>query len=205
MDPGALPGEAPQSVPAFGELPHAGTPPQRQQRKRKRRPALIARFPRLVWRPPAGDEWPLVSREHLASYPELAVDLELWISEVEPRFRRLDQRALMLQNQFWLQNVALIMGGLLATSIGAVQAAVGGGIAALAAVQAILTGLLAGLTVLIRSRRAQYGYLTARLKAERVKSEFFLFLGRVGNYAADDPVLRLRQQIDDIEAAEGVS
>jgi Protein of unknown function (DUF4231) len=158
---------------------------------KKRRPALIARFPRLVWRPPAADTWPVVSQQHLASYPELAVDLELWITQVEPRFRRLDQQAMMLQNQFWLQNVALIIGGLIATSIGAVQAAVGGGIEALAAVQAILTGLLAGLTVLIRSRRAQHGYLTARLKAERIKSEFFLFLGRVGNYAAGDPVVRL--------------
>jgi hypothetical protein len=75
----------------------------------------------------------------------------------------------------------------------------------LAVAQAVLAGVLAGLTVLVRSRRAQQGYLTDRLKAEQIKSEFFLFLARVGNYAADDPVTRLQQQVDDIEAAEGVT
>ena len=54
--------------------------------------------------------------------------------------------------------------------------------------QAVLTGVLAGLTVLIRSRRAQQGYLSARLKAERIKSEFFVFLARSGDYA--DPTRR---------------
>jgi hypothetical protein len=70
----------------------------------------------------------------------------------------------------------------------------------LAASQAVLTGLLAGLTVLIRSRRAQRGYLSARLRAEQIKSEFFLFLARAGDYAEGDRVIRLEQQVDNIEA-----
>jgi hypothetical protein len=63
---------------------------------------------------------------------------------VEPRFRKLDHRARILQNQFWRQHLALIIGGLVATSLGAIQAAVGGGVEALAVAQALLTGGLPG-------------------------------------------------------------
>ncbi len=177
-------------------------------RRKARRPALLARLPKLFWRPSVDGEWasdwPVVHQEQPEQYPALATDLRVWLDELEPRFRRLDHQAQILQNQFWRQNLTLIVGGLVATCLGAVQAAVGGGIVGLAVAQAVLTGLLAGLTVLIRSRRAQQGYLTARLRAERIKSEFFLFLGKAGDYGADDRVARIRQQVDDIEAAEGV-
>jgi hypothetical protein len=124
----------------------------------------------------------------------------VWTTQLEPRFRKLDHRAQNLQNQFWRQRVILIAGGLLATSLATIQAALGGGNVYLAASQAVLTGLLAGLTVLIRSRRAQQGYLSARLRAEQIKSEFFLFLARAGNYAEGDPATRLEQEVDNIEA-----
>jgi hypothetical protein len=61
------------------------------------------------------------------------------------------------------------------------------------------------LTALVRARHAQEGYLTARLKAERIKSEFFLFMGRVGGYAEDGREERLRRQVEDIADAEGVT
>jgi len=147
-----------------------------------------------------------VLEEQLERYPALADDLAVWLRQVEPRFRRLDHRAQILQNQFWLQRVTLILGGLVATSLATVQAAIGGGVTLLATVQAVLTGLLAGLTVLIRSRRVQQGYLTARLKSERIKSEFFLFLARTDGYAQDgDQVARLLRAVGDIEAAEGIT
>ena|SRR5215468_9589005 len=178
-------------------------------RRKARRPALLARLPKLFWHPSVDSEWandwPVVRQEQLADYPVLATDLRVWLNELEPRFRRLDHQAQILQNQFWRQNLALIMGGLVATTLGAVQAAVGGGIVGIAVAQAVLTGLLAGLAVLIRSRRAQQGYLTARLRAERIKSEFFTFLGKAGDYGADDRLVRLRRRVADIEAAEGVT
>jgi hypothetical protein len=150
-------------------------------------------------------DWPVVRREHVDAYPALAEDLQVWLEEFEHRFRLLDHRAQILQNQFWRQHVALIVGGLVATSLGAVHAAVGGGVEALAVAQAVLTGVLAGLTVLVRSRRAQYGYLTARLKAERIKSEFFLYLARVGDYRTVDARTTLEQHVRDIESAESVT
>jgi hypothetical protein len=185
---------------------------EKKKTKKRRRhwPALLVRLPRLFWHPSADeawdDDWPVVLEEQLERYPALADDLAVWLRQVEPRFRRLDHRAQILQNQFWLQRVTLILGGLVATSLATVQAAIGGGVTLLATVQAVLTGLLAGLTVLIRSRRVQQGYLTARLKSERIKSEFFLFLARTDGYAQDgDQVARLLRAVGDIEAAEGIT
>jgi hypothetical protein len=164
---------------------------------------LLRRFPRLFPQPPEDEPWPgdraLVPPESLTNYQTLKTDIAVWTKQLEPRFRKLDHRSQILQNQFWRQRVMLIAGGLLATSLATVQAALGGGNVYLAASQAVLTGLLAGLTVLIRSRRAQRGYLSARLRAEQIKSEFFLFLARAGDYAEGDRVARLEREVDDIE------
>jgi hypothetical protein len=188
--------------------PRPGNKQRRWWPGRPRWPALIVRFPRLFWRPAEtgtwDNDWPVVSPQSLDEYPWLRTDLAVWPDQLETRFRQLDHRAQILQNRFWRQRVLLIGGGLLATSLATVQAAGGGGHVWLAAIQAVLTGLLAGLAVLLRSRRAQYGYLSARLKAERIKSEFYLFLARAGDYAHDDREARLSQAVDDIEAAEGV-
>ena len=173
------------------------------------RPALLRRFPKLFWRRGIDQDWDndwnVLEEEDRDKYPQLADDLAVWRNFLQLRFRRLDHTAQVLQNQFWRQSVALIIGGLVATSLGAVQAALGGGVVGLAVAQAVLAGALAGLIVLIRSRRAQQGYLTARLKAEQIKSEYFLFLGRAGNYAGPGRQAALLQQVDDIEAAEGAA
>lgn len=199
----AADGPAPGDTPDGAEAAQVEAARQKSKRRRIRPPALVARFPKLVWH--ASPDWPVVSAEQLTEYPALATDLAVWTGRLEPRFRTLDHQAQKLQNQFWRQQVVLIIGGVVATSLGAVQAALGGGNVGLAVATALLAGTLAGLTVLIRSRRAQQGYLTARLKAEQMKSEYFLFLGRVGDYATGDPLARLLQQVDDIEAAEGTT
>lgn len=181
----------------------------KKRAKKNRRPALLYRFPKIFWRPTIDKDWPndwvVLKQKDREKYPQLASDLDVWLDVIKPRFRRLDHVAHVMQNQFWRQNVALIVGGLVATSLGAVQAALGGGVVGLAVAQAVLTGALAGLTVVIRSRRTQQGYLTARLKAERIKSEFFMFLGRAGTYSGPDPQTTLLQQVEDIEAAEGTA
>jgi hypothetical protein len=174
---------------------------------RRRWPALVKRFPSFRRRSEGGQwrgDWPVVPPTALNDYPALADDLTVWRDQIESRFRKLDHRTQILQNLFWRQRVLLIAGGLLATSLATAQAAVGGGNVYLAVIQAVLTGLLAGLTVLIRSRRAQQGYLSARLKAERIKSEFFVFLAMADPYKDAGRIARLLQQVDDIEA-EGVA
>ena len=193
-----------------GVTTQAGAGEKLARNKKKRSPALLARFPKLFGRLPSvdqdwDDDWCVLREEDRTRYAQLADDLAVWRGFVKPRFRRLDHTAQILQNQFWRQNVALIVGGVVATSLGVIQATLGGGVVGLAAAQAVLTGTLAGLTVVIRSRRAQQGYLTARLKAERIKSEFFMFLARAGEYAGPDPRTVLSQQVDEIETAEGAT
>lgn len=138
-------------------------------------------------------------------FPRLADDFRLWRTELERPFRRLDHEAQLLQHAFWRQNLALILGGFVATVLGALQSASGGGHPALGVVQALLTALLAGLTALVHVRRPLRGYLTARLKAERIKSEFFLFLGRVEEYAGAEREARLRRRVVDITTADAVA
>jgi hypothetical protein len=192
---------------AAGAVSQPGNKPRGRPPDRPHWPALIARFPRLFWRPAEDEAWdsdrPLMPPQGRDDYPSLSQDLMVWPERLEHRFRRYDHRAQLLQNRFWRQRVLLIIGGLLATSLATVQAAWGGGHVWLAVIQTVLTGLLAGLAVLLRSRRAQYGYLSARLKAERIKSEFYLFLARSGDYAHDDRVARLSLAVDDIETSEG--
>ena len=172
-------------------------------------PALVERFPKPPWwRPDVtaawAKDWPVVPADRDDDYPELAADLALWRVEFEHRFRRLDHEAQVLQNRFWRQRVTLILGGLVLTVLGVWQTAAGGQ-KALGAIQAVLAGLLVGLTTLAKGRDVRRGYLTARLKAERIKSEFFLFLGRVGDYAGDDGADRLRERVDELECADDIS
>src|SRR5438270_1752544 len=109
-------------------------------------PALMARFPKPFWWRPDPDkpwrgDWPVVPEGIDDRYPDLVPDFQLWRDEFERPFRRLDHDAQVLQQQFWRQHVALIGGGLLATMLGAYQAATGGGNQGVAAAQAVLTGV----------------------------------------------------------------
>jgi Protein of unknown function (DUF4231) len=174
------------------------------------RPALLVRFPRpFWWRPDPRtswpDDWPVIPPGAETEYPELAPDLRVWRDEVEEPFRLLDHQAQLLQQQFWRQRTTLILGGLVATTLGAFQTAQGGGNEYLAGAQAVVTGLLTGVAALVSGRRAQQGYLDARLRAERIKSEFFLYLGRVGDYAGAQGLERLRQTVDEVAHGEAAS
>jgi hypothetical protein len=177
---------------------------QGKRKLRLRRPALIARLPKLWWTP--GEDWPVVpSKSKRTPYPTLGTDLALWDGRLEQRFRDLDHLALKLQNRFWRLQLTLIFGSAVASILGAIQAATGGGHTWLAVAGAVLGGLLAGVSVLVRDRRAQRGYLTARLKAERIKSEYFLFLARAGEYRDDADGALLLARIAEIEQAEAVA
>jgi hypothetical protein len=167
------------------------------------RPALLARFPRAVWwrldpADPWPDDWPVVPPDAEELYPQLAPDLWLWREQLEQPFWLLDHQSLLFQHRFWRQRTTLILGGLVATTMGAFQAAQGGGNEYLAGTQTVVTGLLTGVASLVSGGRAQQGYLDARLRAERFKSEFFLYLGRAGDYAGPDAAERLRHAVEDI-------
>jgi hypothetical protein len=164
-----------------------------------KRPAFIRRVPSFRWHPPQHER--LVKRE----IPAFEADVALLEREFVPRFRALDEGSLRAQNAFRLGQLTLIFGGAAATCLGAVHAALGGGVLALGVVEAVVTGVLAGMVEYARRRNLQRKYFTNRLKAERLRAEYFLFLGRIGSYAApdeDERRRRLRRRLNEIESAE---
>lgn len=165
--------------------------------------AFLASRPRLVWR--AGERYPLVSAELRAASPALAGDFDVLDRELLPDFYELDEAALRAQNTFRLGQLLVLLGGAAATSLGAVQAALGGGVTEIGIAEALVGGLLAAAVAYVRGRQAQREYFTTRLKAERMRGEYFLFLGRVPPYDLDDDAERLgrlRAQVSTIEAEE---
>lgn len=178
--------EAPPSV--LAEVVRKRLAPRTKRRSPRDIP-LLRPLPRVRWRAQSPD--PFVPSQALANYPALDADIQHLDRELMPAFRRLDEESLRAQNTFRLGQLALILGGTVATALGAVQAALGGGIATLAVPEALLAGLLAGMVVYIRGRRAQGLYATNRLRAERLRSEYFFFLARAGKYAEQDERARI--------------
>jgi Protein of unknown function (DUF4231) len=165
-----------------------------------RAPAFLRRRPRLRWR--AGPETPLVPDDLRREAPDLEPDLATLDRELLPRYHALDRRALRAQNAFRLGQLVLILGGVAATTLGAVQAALGGGHLAVGVVQAAVAFALGVAVVYLQQGHVQSDYLTARIQAERLRSEYFQFLGRVAPYddAGDDArVVRLRRRVREIE------
>jgi hypothetical protein len=153
------------------------------------KPALVTSLPRLRWRP--APPTPLVRADVRAAAPTLADDLELLDRELLPDFHEFDEAALRAQNTFRLGQVIVIVGGAVATALGAVQAALGAGVAEIGIAEALVAGALAGAVAYVRGRQAQREYFTTRLRAERLRSEYFLFLARATPYDTPDAALRL--------------
>jgi hypothetical protein len=165
-------------------------------------PAFLTQGPRLFWR--AGERYPMVSAELRAASPALAEDFHVLDRELLPDFYELDESALRAQNTFRLGQLLVIVGGAAATSLGAVQAALGGGVTEIGIAEAVVAGTLAATVAYVRGRQAQREYFTTRLKAERLRGEYFLFLARVPPYHGDDAdrLRRLRAQVGTIHAEE---
>jgi hypothetical protein len=124
------------------------------------------------------------------------------LQQCSPYFRELDQEALKAQNQFRLGQVALIFGGAVATILGAVQAALAKQMWA-RLVETIWADALTGIIYYTQQMKAQERYFTNRLKAEALRGEYFLFLGRIGPYADDENrISYLITRVADINAGE---
>ncbi len=148
---------------------------------RLKSPALLRRIPI----PRAATSYPLLPDkiEETEKYKPLASDIEVLRAEVFEEFKALDTAALRRQNGFRLGQFLMIIGGLIATLLGALQAALPDsrwpGIAE--------AGLVLGLALLFLVNgqlNLKQDYLDQRLKAERLRAECFFFLARVGGYSA---------------------
>jgi uncharacterized protein DUF4231 len=167
-----------------------------------RRITLFRRLPIFLWRPPKSEQR-FVEPEAQNQFPALKSDFETLEKELMPSFRRLDNEALRAQNLFRLQQVILIAGGVITTTLGAAQAAHSKeswpGIA-----EAVVAAFLTSISYIAREFNEQKNYFSNRLKAEALRGEYFRFLGRIGNYANDDDrAQNLIRRVDDIESEEG--
>ncbi len=140
---------------------------------------LFKRFPSLCQHTPVSE--PIVSAEIQKKYPAFSEDFEFLEKRLMRHFHEFDNEALNAQRRFRREQIALIIGGALATIAGVLQATFTG-LLWFGIIEGILATLLAILTHLSKRLKAQEDYFTNRLKAEALRSEYFLFLGRIDHY-----------------------
>lgn len=161
-----------------------------------RRIPLFKRFPsfHVVRR-----EDDLVKPERRQKYPAFANDFATLDQELIPFFRDFDNEALRSQNAYRGMYVTLISGGTLATILGIAQIAYLD--TSWLGIAGSIVALVLGVVTTVSSRfNHQKRYLTARLSAERLRAEYFLFLGRFDPYAHDqDRIRQLRKRVADIK------
>lgn len=158
---------------------------------------LFRRFPKF--QPLPREEQHIIPPGERSKYPTFAEDFETLERELMPYFRELDTEALRRQNLYRWMYVILIFGGTLATILGIVQIAFIDS-AWIGIVGAILAALL-GTVISLSSRFNHHEhYLNARLAAERLRSEYFMFLGQFDQYAnKQDRIQKLIRLVADIK------
>jgi hypothetical protein len=143
------------------------------------RPALLVRFPRLK---APGTSWPVIPEGVRAGYPALQEDFAVLDEEVAPAFTTYDLAALNEQNRHRRHQVVLILGSAIVSGLGGLQAVFPDerwpGI-----LLAALGLSLSVFGVWSKGQRSLDGYLTARLRAERLRALHFRFLSASGRYA----------------------
>lgn len=159
---------------------HPNVEVQQKQKKKRRGMQLFRRLPKLSWQP--GENRPFIPPDEQGKFPELSEDLKLLDQHLMPEFYELDAKALRLQNQFWLEQLALLVGSALAAILGAVQIAlIQSPVPGI--VETVVTIILAAITYRVQAFKAQRAYFTNRLAAETLRGEYYLFLGRIDAYA----------------------
>lgn len=143
---------------------------------------MFKRFPRFFWRP--RKSYPLIPPEERGNHPEFADDFELLNQELLPYFSEMDNEALRFQNEFRREQVVIILGGALLTTLGALQVAFGGFWPGL--VEAVISVILTIFTLRSKGLKWQERYFDTRHRAEILRGEYFKFLGRIGPYGDEN-------------------
>ncbi|HXR66324.1 MAG TPA: DUF4231 domain-containing protein [Ktedonobacteraceae bacterium] len=160
---------------------------------------LFKQRPRF--RPLSKEPAPLV--KDTGKYPALAADFKILDDVLVPSYHKHDREAIKLQNAHWWTYVILIVGGAIATILGILQLAIsveGIGIAG-----AIIAAFLGCATLALNSFHYQERYMNSRLAAEELRGEYFLFLGRLGQYGekSQERIEALKERVSAItEKAE---
>ncbi len=159
---------------------------------------LLVRFPKL--RAPSVS-WPVIPEESRAAYPELAADFAVLDREVTPAFTEADQAALRDQNRYRRQQVLILLGSAMITGLGGLQAVFPShrwpGL-----LLALLGIVLAASTRLAKEGASQADYLSARVKAERLRALYFRYLAAMGPYVGPNREIALRRAVAAIKAGK---
>ncbi len=158
---------------------------------------LFRRFPKFHLLPNKEEIVPCAERSR---YPAFTEDFKALEKELLPSFHELDNEALSRQNRYRWMYVILIFGGAAVTILGIMQLAFIT-VSWIGITEAVVAGLLGLATAALQRFKDHERYLNARLAAERLRSEFFLFLGRRGQYTNEqDRIQKLIQHVADIKA-----
>ncbi|GEM_PF-5857162 len=131
--------------------------------------------------------------------PGLADDLEV-IELLQERRRGLSRRAGQYKRWFSLSQWIIVMLSVVVVALGAAQTGLGGGNVPLIIAEAVLSAIVAAIVLLAREMGIQRRWLYYRYASEQMKSQFSLFLGRVGEYGeTNDPRQLLQDRLLDIE------
>lgn len=155
-------------------------------------PALLRRFPAISSR--SAVSRPIVTAEEREPYPALAEDLAYADKTVGPAFAESDRTALLAQNRYRRQQVTVILGSVVLSGLGGLQAALR---------DASWPGLalaIVGFALVAVGRTADElktldTFLTERLIAERLRSAYFRFLSRTGRYDSENRRTELRRVV----------
>ena len=143
------------------------------------------------------------------NFPTLEADLKTLTDVLDPAFERADAAALRFQKRFHASELVLIFGPVAAIVLGALAAAQSPQVEAgsqniWAVAGTFLTLALGALAFVVRQLRWHERWLGQRTVAETLRSEQFLFHGRIGSYTEADDVKRaLEARILDIERTGG--
>lgn len=137
---------------------------------------------------------PIVDPEVRAKYPALEADFRALDDVVAAPFEESDLGALRNQNSYRAEQLLVILGSALVSVLGAAEAAFAGqrwwGVGV-----AVAGVLVAGGSRFARERDSLTSFLKARVRAERLRGEFFWFLARLKPYDGDDRVPALRRAV----------
>jgi len=161
--------------------------------------ALFNQRPTLFWKPKINEQIiPLDARKGLS---DLEDDFKILEERLMDNFRRLDNEALRAQNHFRWQQIILIVGGVVASTLGAVRVAAPETAPWPGAIEAVIATTLTAVAFIARQTESQKKYFSNRLKTEMLRGEYFLFLGRLGAYKDDSSRVRnLIRRVVEIES-----
>ncbi|WP_420129089.1 DUF4231 domain-containing protein [Longimicrobium sp.] len=158
---------------------------------KSRRPALLVHFPRFRW--PQPEPVDTVDPRKFdpilyAPFPpdlvhDYTADLDVLGKHLLPQYVYEDGEATRSQNEFRRDQVILIIGGVIATGLAALPGAVPGESGdTVRVVAALAAAALAAWASRSRDLASQERWRTSRLKAELLRGEYFLYLGRAKPY-----------------------